>query len=108
MLNPQEIEQFIALEAKMNGGGLMADNFITSYQKSDDIYKRLLLKLIQALEALGEPHAAEKRQAVLEELGTMGPALFLTPWEISLHYLDRTYGDFDRVVDFYRQLADNG
>ena len=97
------IVEFKELETQMGRGGLLGENFLVSYQKSDDIYKRHLTKILEALKNLGEPHAAEKLKVVIEELATMGPAAFLTPWELTLSYLDREYGDFNDVVDFYRK-----
>ncbi|MDJ0765956.1 MAG: hypothetical protein QNJ97_23430 [Myxococcota bacterium] len=101
LISQQMADAFPRLEAAMNQGGLLGENFLASYQKSDDLYKRYLEKITRALKAIGEPHAEEKHRIVVEELATMGPAVFLTPWEITLSYLDRTYGDMDDVMRFY-------
>jgi hypothetical protein len=57
--------------------------------------------VLEAAVKIGEPHAEDKRQAFIEEKGTMGPAVFLTPWDITLAYLDQTIGSFDDVAKFY-------
>ena len=95
----------LGFEEAMLKGGLLGDDFIASYQRSDDIYKRYLEKLLKALKTIGEPHADEKLQAVIEELATMGPAVFLTPWELTLKYLDAEYGNFNDIKEFYKTAS---
>jgi hypothetical protein len=103
LVSKRLIAEFKDLESQMVQGGMMGDDFLVSYQKSDDIYKRQLTKVLEALRDIGEPHAGEKLRVVTEELATMGPAGFLTPWEITLSYLDREYGDFADVGNFYQR-----
>jgi hypothetical protein len=38
----------------------------------------------------------------MAEKGTMAPAVFLTPWDLTLAFLDRHTGDFADVAAFYR------
>ncbi len=64
-------------------------------------YQVLLLKIVDGLATLGEPHAAAKRTVIKEELATMGPGVFLTPWEMTLEYLDRHIGDAGEVEGWY-------
>ena len=101
LVDEQMLAEFKELEEAMNRGGLIGDDFLSSYQRSDDVYKRHLKKILEALVTVGEPHSSEKLEAVVEELATMGPAVFLTPWEITLKYLDTYYGNFEDVIDFY-------
>jgi hypothetical protein len=64
-------------------------------------YQVLLLKIVEGLVTLGEPHAKEKRTVFKEESATMGPGVFLTPWEMTLAYLDDHVGTLDDVVRWY-------
>ena len=108
LVSEKTVAEFKELEEEMNKGGLIGANFLSSYQRSDDIYKRLLIKIIEALADLGEPHAKAKLQIVIEELATMGPAGFLTPWELTLEFLDENHGDFGDVENFYDKKTQDG
>jgi hypothetical protein len=66
-------------------------------------YQPLLTRIVDGLAAIGEPHAKEKAAVLREEAATMGPGVFLTPWEMTLEYLDRTVGDVRDVERFYEQ-----
>ena len=61
----------------------------------------LLEKVLQGLVKIGEPHSNEKLDAFLAEVGTMGPAVFLTPWDMTLFYLDEQIGSIKEVEEFY-------
>lgn len=99
-LTPREVAQFEELEDKMNSGDTGAD-WLRSFHLSNDDYLRLLEKVLKAAVALGEPHAREKYQTFIEEKGSMSPAVFLTPWDLTLAYLDREVGEFEDVERFY-------
>lgn len=65
-------------------------------------YQRLLKKVLELLIVIGEPGATEKLAWVHEEIATMGPAVFLTPWELTLADLDKRYAsiiDVEYKVD---------
>ena len=100
-LTKRQAEEFEGLEDRMNSGRT-GEDWLQSYHTSNDDYMRLLQRVLEAAVAAGEPHAREKLRAVIEEKGTMGPAVFLTPWEMTLAYLDREYGSFAEVAAHYR------
>ena len=91
-ISPQDIENFVFLEDKMNCGDL-ADDWLRSFHLSNDDYMRLLQKVLKAAVKVGEPYAREKLQEFIEEKGSQGPAVFLTPWDMTLAYLDENVGD---------------
>jgi hypothetical protein len=99
-LTARQIAEFEDLEDRMNDGETGAD-WLRSYYLSNDDYLRLLEKVLKAAVAVGEPHAREKHRAFIEEKGTMAPAVFLTPWDLTLAYLDREYGEMSDVARFY-------
>lgn len=59
-------------------------------------YQRLLKEVLELLIVIGEPGATEKLVWVHDEIATMGPAVFLTPWELTLADLDKRY---ESIVD---------
>ncbi len=99
-LSARDAREFVELEDRMNSGDT-GEDWLRSYHLSNDDYMRLFQKVLEAAVQLGEPHAKVKLQAFIEEKGTMGPAVFLTPWDVTLAYLDREYGAFSDVADFY-------
>jgi hypothetical protein len=99
-LRLRDIEDFVGLEDRMNQGALGAD-WLRSFHLSNDAYMKLLHKVLKAAVKVGEPHAQAKLQHYVEELGTQGPAVFLTPWDLTLAYLDEHVGAFSEVAEFY-------
>jgi len=71
------------------------------FQAEDFFVFILFLCSYISLVALNEPHAMEKRRIFIEKKGTMGPAVFLTPREMTLSYLDRQIGNAEDVARFY-------
>jgi len=99
-MTSRQVAEFEDLEDRMNSGNKGQD-WLRSYHVSNDDYPRLLEKVLKAAVAVGEPHAREKLQVFIEEMGIMGPALFMTPWDVTLAFLDKEYGEFDDVARFY-------
>lgn len=100
LMRQKDIETFRTLEAKMNSTELGSD-LIKAFHTSSDSYPRLLELVLRALVSLNEPYAKEKYSLFLEEKGTMLPALFLTPWELTLDYLDKKVGKIEELKRFY-------
>lgn len=98
-LSPREAERFRQLDEQMLGADAPA---INAFHRGRD-YRALLERVIDGLVELGEPLADKKKKLLLEEIGTMGPAVFLTPWEMTLASLDQKVGDLDRVLTFWEK-----
>lgn len=103
-MTSRQVAEFEALEDRMNSGDT-GEDWLRAYHLSNDDYLRLLEKVLKAAVALGEPHSRDKLRAFVEEKGAMMPAVFLTPWDLTLAYLDQEYGEFDDVAAFYASAA---
>ncbi len=84
----------------MNSGDL-GEDWLQSFQMSNDEYMRLLYKVLKAAVKAGEPHSRKKLQDFIEEKGTQGPAVYNTPWDMTLADLDKHIGDIEEVASFY-------
>ncbi len=71
------------------------------FHNSNDDYLPLLERVLKGLVRLGEPGAREKLNLFLEERGATGPAVFLTPWELTLTQLDEEMDDLEEIAAFY-------
>lgn len=100
LLTRKNIEEFQLLEEKMNSEHV-AEDWLRSFHLSNDNYMKLLQKVLESAIKVGEPHSKEKYQEFLEEKGSVSPAVFLTPWEVTLSYLDANIGNFSDVASFY-------
>lgn len=105
-LRKRDIEEFVELEDRMNSGDL-GEDWLRSFHLSNDNYMRLLQKVLKAAVKVGEPWAKEKLQVFVEEKGCQGPAVYLTPWDMTLAYLDQTEGRFEDVAAFYGIASDD-
>ena len=99
-IRSRDIEAFVELEDRMNSGEL-GEDWLRSFHMSNDTYMGLLHKILKAAVKVGEPMAEAKLEAFIEEKGAQGPAVFLTPWETTLAYLDKSHGSFEEVASFY-------
>ncbi len=97
-LSRRDVERFLQLDAQMRGKSASA---MDAFHRGRE-YRALLERVLDALVELGEPQAAKKKKLLLEEIGTMGPAVFLTPWEMTLEQLDQQIGGLEEVLTFYR------
>ena len=86
-LTQKELEEFLLLEEELNNG-CSGRHWLESFHLSNDTYVRLLYKVLCGLVKIKEPGAKEKLQMFIEEKGSQGPAVFLTPWELTLKFLD--------------------
>lgn len=106
-LSEEEGRIFQTLEQRMvdgpNGGEAL--DLLEQFHLSDDLYVRLLEKVLEGLIEIGEPGAKEKYADFLEEKGTMLPAVYLTPWEVTLRDLDsdNKVESPDALEIFYRE-----
>jgi hypothetical protein len=98
-VSKEDVSKFLFIEETMNASSFK-DGWLDSFHLTSD-YMKILEKILKALMVIGEPGAEDKYLIFLEEVGTMAPAVFLTPWEVTLFHLDSTVGNFDEVVEFY-------
>ncbi|MDI6736966.1 MAG: hypothetical protein QME12_00430 [Nanoarchaeota archaeon] len=98
-LTEAQRNEFTQLEAYMESGERPGGP--ASFRKTNDAYIPLLEKVLRAMIAIKEPLAEAKYRIFIEEKGTMGPAVFLTPWDMTLSYLDRQIGNLEEVIKFY-------
>jgi hypothetical protein len=96
-LTRREADRFLELDEQMRSLDRKA---MHAFHQGRE-YRFILERVLEGLVAVGEPHAQEKHGEFLAEIGTMGPGVFLTPWEMTIHYLDGQFGDFAEVVGFY-------
>jgi hypothetical protein len=96
-LTRREAERFLELDEQMRS----ADRKAMSAFHQGREYRFILERVLDGLVDVGEPHAQIKKNEFLAEIGTMGPGVFLTPWEMTLHYLDQQFGNFADVAKFY-------
>lgn len=96
-LTRREADRFLELDEQMRSVERKA---MSAFHLGRE-YRLILERVLDGLVAVGEPHAPEKQNEFLAEIGTMGPGVFLTPWEMTIHYLDKQFGDFTDVVKFY-------
>jgi hypothetical protein len=99
-LAADDAEAFEALEGRMCSGDLGAD-WMRAFQLSNDVYVRLLNKVLKAAVEVHEPWAAQKLAAFVAELGIASPMAYLSPWDLTLAELDGHYGQFEQVAAFY-------
>ncbi len=97
----RDADRFVTLDAAMRAEVEERDRSGISAFHDGREYRVLLQKVVEGLDRIGEPHAPAKRTALMEEMGTMGPAVFLTPWEMTLDYLDERIGSTDDVERFH-------
>jgi hypothetical protein len=90
-LTKKELEEFLLMEEKMVAGAKEKD-WLRSFHLSNDDYLRLLKKVLKGLVKIKEPKADLKLQSFIEEYGSMLPAVFMTPWEMTLTDLDKAFG----------------
>lgn len=98
-LSSQKLKLFQELEIELEEGA--NKNWLDAFHKNNGQYPRLLEQVLESLIKLGEPHAQKKYNSFLEEKGTMAPAVFLTPWDMTLEYLDKNIGDIAEIKKFY-------
>jgi hypothetical protein len=96
-LTRREADRFLELDEQMRS---MDRKAMRAFHQGRE-YRFILERVLEGLVAIGEPHAKEKHDEFLAEIGTMGPGVFLTPWEMTIHYLDKQFGDFAEVLEFY-------
>jgi hypothetical protein len=97
LLSSREAQRFQELDEQMK---TLASNSMEAFYNGRE-YARLLEKVIDGLVHIGEPLADKKKKLLSEEIGTMSPAVFLTPWEMTLDSLDETIPGMERVLAFY-------
>lgn len=102
-ISQEQHDTFMHLEPLIDSG-IKAENvgWRQAFYLLNGQYMRLLGKVLEGLVAIKEPYSEEKYRAYKMELGTMGPGVFATPWEMSLAFLDRTIGETSGIIDFYR------
>jgi hypothetical protein len=102
LLTRSQAERFQELESLMHSPhGESEGELLNRFHRSNDDYLPLLEQVLRGLVRLGEPWAQEKMNHFLEERGFQGPAVFLTPWEMTLTQLDEEVGRLDEVAVFY-------
>jgi hypothetical protein len=99
-LSPQDVARFRELDREMTDEHLIARASMTAFHNGRE-YRSLLKKIVEGLVYVREPHADEKHSVLLQEMATMDPAVFLTPWEMTLEYLDRQVGSIADVEKEY-------
>lgn len=99
-LTESESKKFLELETILNNPKKDKD-WLSSFHCSNDSYRPLLEKVLKGLTFIEEPHSKEKYKEYMEELGTMSPAVFLTPWTMTLNYLDTNVGNIEEIKKFY-------
>lgn len=102
-LSARDAERFEGLDGQMQGQQAPA---MDAFHRGRE-YRALLERIVDGLVELGEPFADKKKKVLLEEIGTMGPAVFLTPWEMTLASLDQRVGAVDQVLAFYSNEPNN-
>ena len=106
LLRQKDATRFAELEVLMaTEAGETSREMLLRFHESNDTYLPLLQKVLKGLVRVGEPQADEKLSVFLEELGTVGPAVFLAPWEMTLTWLDEYVGSLDEVRRFYSAAA---
>ena len=101
LLSRRDADRFRELDAKMTDEAREKREARISGFHDGVEYRPLLVKVVAGLVAAGEPHAREKNSVLVDEVATMGAGVFLTPWEMTLEYLDRHVGDFADVERAY-------
>jgi len=96
-LTRREADRFLELDEQMR---TMERKAMSAFHQGRE-YRFILERVLDGLVEVGEPHARLKKNEFLAEIGTMGPGVFLTPWEMTIHYLDNQFGDFKDVLDYY-------
>jgi hypothetical protein len=90
-LSQKDADRFEWLDKVMTGQATAKENeWLSSFYRNEE-YRKLLKKVLQAMVDADEPKAKEKLLAYHQEFGTMGPAVFLTPWELTLADLDSKF-----------------
>ena len=101
-LSRSQAERFANLETVMNTPSGESDKeMLKRFHQSNDEYLPLLERVLRGLTRLGEPGAAAKLDLFLEEFGAVGPAVFLSPWELTLRCLDENQGGVEEIESFY-------
>jgi hypothetical protein len=102
ILTGSEADRFTKLEGLMQSPTDGTDDaLMVRFHDSNDAYLPLLERVLRGLVRIGEPLAREKLDLFLEERGSQGPAVFLTPWEMTLTYLDDELGKLESISAFY-------
>jgi hypothetical protein len=96
-LTRREADRFLELDEQMRSTDRKA---MRAFHQGRE-YRFILERVLNGLVDIDEPHAQEKQNEFLAEIGTMGSGVFLTPWEMTLHYLDEQFGNFADVLKFY-------
>ena len=96
-LTRREADRFLELDEQMRS---MDRKAMSAFHQGRE-YRFILERVLNGLVEVGEPHAKEKQNEFLAEIGTMGPGVFLTPWEMTIHYLDKQIGNIADVAEFY-------
>ncbi|MEK6864427.1 MAG: hypothetical protein AABX27_03990 [Nanoarchaeota archaeon] len=95
----QDLEQFV--DHGSRGGNW--EEWVSSFQKTNDNYIPLLKKVLAGMKAMGEPYADGKYTEFMKELGTMAPGVYSNPWDMTLASLDvdPKLGNPEDVARFY-------
>lgn len=102
MITQQQARQFDELESLMESAtGDSNEELLARFHDSNDSYLPLLEKVLKSLVRLGEPLAQKKLDLFLEERGSLGAAVFLAPWEMTLAYLDEDVGRVGEIEAHY-------
>jgi hypothetical protein len=100
LITRHDAERFRELDEAMSDAHRATQAAMGAFHDGRE-YQVLLLKIVEGLVTLGEPHAKDKHTLMKEEIAMMGPGVFLTPWEMTLAYLDDHVGNVDDVARWY-------
>lgn len=98
-----ESAQFMELESFVDHGsrGGRWEEWVASFQKTNDNYIPLLKKVLAGMRAIREPHADGKYAEFMKEYGTMAPGVYSNPWDMTLASLDNGIGVRADIARFY-------
>ncbi|MFA5888511.1 MAG: hypothetical protein WC852_07420 [Candidatus Nanoarchaeia archaeon] len=104
-ISDAEMENFVELEGFVDHGrrGDNWEEWLASFQKTNDNYIPLLKKVLAGMKAMGEPYADGKYTEFMKEFGTMAPGVYSNPWDMTLTSLDvdPKLGNAEEVAAFY-------
>lgn len=104
-ISGDESARFLELEEFVDHGsrGGRWEEWVASFQKTNDSYIPLLKKVLAGMRAIKEPHAEGKYTEFMKEFGTMAPGVYSNPWDMTLTSLDvdPKLGSAEDVARFY-------
>lgn len=102
-ISDAERARFVQLEEFVDHGrrGDNWEEWLASFRETNGNYIPLLKKVLQGMQAIGEPHANGKYREFMAELGTMTPGVYSNPWDMTLASLDKDIGNSEDVINFY-------